>query len=67
MIAVGVARPRAHGQAITSIQTKETRPKEKACENPSVPMPKTSQIIKVKKAITKTIGTNTAEILSARA
>ena len=30
MIAVGVARPRAQGQAITRTPTKETRPKERA-------------------------------------
>ena len=30
IIAVGVARPRAQGQAITKIPTKETRPKDRA-------------------------------------
>ena len=30
MIAVGVARPRAHGQAMTNIPTNETRPDESA-------------------------------------
>ena len=67
MIAVGVASPSAQGQAITKIPTKETRPKESACENPSGPEPIKSHSPKVKKLITKTTGTKTLEILSAKA
>lgn len=67
MIAVGVARPRAHGQAITRTPTKETRPKERACENPKALVPKKSQAQSEANAITSTIGTKTAEILSANA
>ena len=67
IIAVGVASPSAQGQAITKMPTKETRPNERACENPSELGLKRSHIPKVKKAITSTIGTKILEILSARA
>lgn len=67
MIAVGVARPRAHGQAMTRIQTKETSPKERACANPRVLVPKKSHVPSATKAMTITMGTKTAEILSAKA
>lgn len=36
MIAVGVASPRAHGQAITRIPTNDVSPSERAFENPRV-------------------------------
>ena len=58
-MAVGVARPRAHGHAITRTET--------AATNAWFSSPDTShQIAKVSTAIPMTTGTNTAEIRSAR-
>ena len=66
IIAVGVARPRAQGQAITRMPTNEVRPYDRAMARPSVGALK-SQIARARTASAKTIGTNTAEILSAKA
>ncbi len=57
--AVGVASPSAQGQAITSTDTA-------AVMAASVPWPVSSQPAKVAAAITRTTGTKTAEIRSAR-
>ena len=67
MIAVGVARPSAQGQAITSTPTNDTSPNERACENPRELVPTNNQTASVTKAITRVIGTKTLEILSANA
>ena len=67
IIAVGVASPNAQGQAITNIPTKETSPKERACEKPRGPVPNKSHRPKVIKDNTNTMGTKIAEILSASA
>ena len=58
IIAAGVARPSAHGQAITKTAT--------ACISATVQSPFTSQVaIKVRSAMPTTAGTNTAAALSA--
>src|SRR3989338_5628788 len=67
IIAVGVARPKAHGQAITRTPTNDTKQNESASENPKNLDPIKSHAPKDKKAIIKTIGTKTPEILSASA
>ena len=59
MIAVGVASPSAHGQAMTKTATAALIPSEAG-------PPKTSQLASVTAAATSTIGTKTAEIRSAR-
>ena len=59
MMAAGVARPRAHGQAITSTAT--------ACSRASsTGLPTQSQTPSVRAAITSTAGTNTAATRSTR-
>ena len=59
MIAVGVAKPSAHGQAITST---EIAFKIASCQSP----PSTPQAIKVIEAMPITTGTNTALTLSTK-
>ena len=58
IIATGVARPRAHGQLITSTEI------PRANENPTV-SPTRSHTVMVTNAIARTMGTNTPETLSA--
>ncbi|MCW0435574.1 hypothetical protein NB723_000538 [Xanthomonas sacchari] len=59
MIAVGVARPSAHGQAITNTAT--------ACTSASAKLPPSAQVApRVSAAIASTAGTNTAAIRSTR-
>ena len=65
MIAVGVASPRAHGQAMTKMPTKESIPLVTASEKGRNCKPITSHISNVSTAITSTTGTNTPEIRSA--
>ena len=67
MIAVGVARPSAHGQAITSIPTNEVSANESAFEKPNAGRPKYIHNPNEMIAMTNTVGTNTEEILSASA
>src|SRR3989338_5982132 len=67
IIAVGVASPSAQGQAITRIPTNDTSPRDSACENPSICVPKVSQMPRVTNEIINTIGTKIPEILSASA
>ena len=67
MMAVGVARPRAQGQAMTNTPTNDTRPKDRAWARVRYCDPTINQVPKVKKAITKVTGTKILEILSARA
>src|SRR3989344_3422420 len=67
IIAVGVASPSAQGQAITSTPTNDTKPYESACEKPKYCVPTKSHKASETTESTSTIGTNTAEILSARA
>lgn len=59
-MAVGVASPKAHGQAITITAAKYKSDTEK--ETPSIKY----QTTKVKRAIIITVGTKTADILSAK-
>ena len=65
IMAVGVASPRAQGQAMTKIPTNETSAYESACAKPKYAVPITSHAPSERKARTMTIGTNTDEILSA--
>ncbi|EKD80735.1 MAG: hypothetical protein ACD_40C00019G0001 [uncultured bacterium] len=57
-MAVGVARPRAQGQAMTRIPTKLMSPRSG--------LPRIVQVINTIMASTKTMGTKTAEILSVK-
>ena len=59
IMAVGVASPKAHGQAMTSTATKEMSPRDGE--------PAISHNTKASTAIPNTMGTNTEEILSASA
>ena len=61
MMAVGVARPSAHGQAMTRTATALVRAKRPAGSGPN-----THQATKVRAAIPSTIGTKTAATRSAR-
>ena len=58
MMAVGVARPSAQGQAITKTATKTVSAK-------AMPLPAISQAAAATIAITATVGTNQPEITSA--
>ncbi len=66
IIAVGVASPKAQGQAIIRIPTKANMPNETAVEKPKKYVPKVNHKVKVNKAIIKTAGIKMAETLSAR-
>ncbi len=68
MMAVGVARPMAHGQAITSTATILISARENwlTPESAATAGPKKNQPKKVKTAYTITAGTKTAETRSAR-
>ena len=59
MMAVGVANPKAHGQAITNTEIVMVN------EKIQVSCPKKNQASPAKTAKTMTIGTNTPETLSA--
>src|SRR3990167_3229380 len=61
IIAVGVARPKAQGQAITITAVKAIKAKDKVDPNTK------NQTTKVNAAIAITAGTNQAEMLSATA
>src|SRR3989338_1988421 len=65
IMAVGVANPSAQGQAITSMLTNDTSAYESACAKPKYDVPITNHVPSERKARAITIGTNTAEILSA--
>ncbi|KAF5053511.1 hypothetical protein DSECCO2_397590 [anaerobic digester metagenome] len=66
MMAVGVARPRAHGQAITSTVMKMVREKVKACSSGAkAGTPRKYQAKKATSAMVMTVGTNIAETRSA--
>ena len=58
MMAVGVARPRAQGQAITSTEVNTRSTKEKGC-------PATAQAMAASSAMPMTVGTKTPATLSA--
>ena len=62
--AVGVAKPNAHGQAITKTLTAEINAMANAAPDPIVPDAKIIQDANDKTAMTKTDGTKYSEIVS---
>ena len=64
IMAVGVAKPKAQGHAITNIPTNANKPYETAVVIPRKYDPTTSQLIRVISAITRTEGINIDERFS---